>query len=315
MRSMIRGSGLKGGRRLIGVLAVTASLAGTAQGRAGAEQATGPEGEPSAAAQATDASGTVYVTEYDTKDVVAITPDKAVTVLAHLEGDPYGAAVSPDGTTVYVTQNIGGPWSGSVVAIPTAGGAVRTVKDGMWWPYGITISADGRTLYVAEDGFDGDIAAVPAVGGEATRVVEHVMYPKHVSVDAGYLYYSNGTQQVVDGEIRRVNLVDGTSGLLMNRRSNGIALFGNQLESIFAGQLWASPNGHTCGSFSDELCRIQARDDLLKGATDLAVHGDTAYIGTGDGKVVKTTSLRQDSVDTALFADVHHTVYGLAVHL
>lgn len=88
----------------------------------------------------------IYATNYFSKSVSVIdTSGKAALAKISVGIDPYGVAVSPDGTRLYVTHF---PGTGSVSVVDVAGQTVVStilVGDG---PRGVAVSPDGTRLYV-----------------------------------------------------------------------------------------------------------------------------------------------------------------------
>lgn len=89
------------------------------------------------------------------------------------------------------------PSSGTVEAVPTAGGDPQQVASGLWWPHGIAVSPHGQLLYVAENGINGDIVSMPVAfdpDSPPQRVVEHVRYAEAIAPWGDDLYYAGNAE-------------------------------------------------------------------------------------------------------------------------
>ena len=101
---------------------------------------------------------------------------------------PEGLAISPDGKTLYVSNE----WSDTVSEVDAATFAVkRTLKTG-WGPVGLITDRAGKTLYVANSIADSVSLIDLASGAEIKRFVTH-RYPEQVALsrDGRRVYVSN----------------------------------------------------------------------------------------------------------------------------
>src|SRR5262249_14199987 len=91
----------------------------------------------------------VYVTNENSGTVSVIaTPSNMVTATIRVGTNPFGVAVSPDGSKVYVAN--GG--SGTVSVIATATNALTATIPVGNAPFGVAVRPDGSKVYVANAG-------------------------------------------------------------------------------------------------------------------------------------------------------------------
>ncbi|MDP9849276.1 beta-propeller fold lactonase family protein [Streptosporangium lutulentum] len=137
-----------------------------------------------------------YITNYDSDSVSVIdTATNTVTATIAVGGHPAGAAVSLDGTRVYVANaNVG---SGSVSVVDTATNAVTaTIAVGVN-PRGATISPDGTRLYVTNTG-SGSVSVIDTATNTVTATIA-VNRPGGVGVtpDGTRAYVTNSNLDTV----------------------------------------------------------------------------------------------------------------------
>jgi YVTN family beta-propeller protein len=113
-----------------------------------------------------------YITNYNDKTASVIdTTTNTVTATVPVGIDPYGVAVTPDGTKVYVT-NYG---SNNVSVIDTATNNVTTNVPVGGAPNGIAVSSDGTKVYVANN----NDSAVYVINTTTNTVITKVDVGKH----------------------------------------------------------------------------------------------------------------------------------------
>ena len=79
---------------------------------------------------------------------------------------PYGIAVSPDGSKVYVTNE----YSNTVSVIDTATNTVTATVPVESYPSGVAVSPDGTRVYVVNEG--GTVSVIDTVTNTVTAIVE-----------------------------------------------------------------------------------------------------------------------------------------------
>ena len=113
-----------------------------------------------------DAEGkTLYVVEETARQVAIFdVASKKVTKTIPVSLDPTGAALSPDGKTLYIT---GGVAEGAVAVVDVQTGTVTTRLTVGHTPMSPVVSPDGKTLYVCNR-FNGDVSVVDLASGRQT---------------------------------------------------------------------------------------------------------------------------------------------------
>jgi len=133
--------------------------------------------------------GYVYIANEVSSTVSVIsTMSNTVINTIHVGSDPFGVAVSPDGSKVYVT-NIG---SDNVSVINTSTNLVANTVDVGVGPEGISVSPDGSNVYVANYG-DGTVSVINALTNHVTSIIGVGTDPVGivVSLDGSKVYVAN----------------------------------------------------------------------------------------------------------------------------
>jgi YVTN family beta-propeller protein len=92
---------------------------------------------------------------------VISTDTNAVTSTIGSVFHPVGVSVSPDGTTVYVTNSdVSSNLSGTLSVIRTATNHVTTTICGLCAPYGVAASPDGTHIYVTNNMSPGTVSVI-----------------------------------------------------------------------------------------------------------------------------------------------------------
>ena len=168
-----------------------------------------------------------FITNLDSNTVSVInTGNNTLTATVSVGTEPFGAAVSPDGTKVYVTNTKYGE-RGTVSVIDTATNKVTAIVDVgyKYSPCGIAVTPDGKKLYVA----DRDIKAVSVIDTSTNTVTATVpvgVNPLGVAItpDGKKVYVTNrysNTVSVIDTStntiITTVKVGSGPCGVTINQ--------------------------------------------------------------------------------------------------
>jgi YVTN family beta-propeller protein len=101
----------------------------------------------------------------NTVSVIAAATNRVAATVA-VGSEPVGIAVSPDGTTVYVTNS----GSNTVSVIDTATNTVTATIAVGTFPAGAAVSPDGSTLYVTNDG-DNTVSVIAAATNRVAATI------------------------------------------------------------------------------------------------------------------------------------------------
>ena len=161
-------------------------------------------------------------------------------------GYPLGVAISPDGSTVYVTNS-----SNSVSVVKTATNSVLTTILVSKGPYGVVISPDGNTLYVTNYSANtvsvintatNKVTATIAVGSDPTGIA--------ISPDGSTVYVTNqndNSVSVINTTTNTVSAIavnsdpfgvsvssDGQTVYVVNNKSNNVSVIDAATDAIVA---------------------------------------------------------------------------------
>lgn len=184
------------------------------------EGVVGAAGGSAALAYAPD--GTLYVADAADGSIVVIAPGggrSTLTVTGASLVNVGGMCVSPDGGTLYVTDNKGwGDGSGDLYAVSTADGSAATLLAGMDHIDDVAVRASGEIFVTEAAGADLQGAGLGGVyqvsGGSASQVVGGLYYAAGLAFDsAGDLIYQQATDTFV-GEVHRLPIDDSGPGLV-----------------------------------------------------------------------------------------------------
>jgi len=109
---------------------------------------------------------------------------------------PYGVAISPDGTKVYVA-NSDNPGTVSVIdtvaTSPTYNTVIKTVTVGQY-PYGVAVSPDGKKVYVTEGYDPGQVSVIDTVTNQVAATINVGKLPTGIAAtpDGTKIYVANG---------------------------------------------------------------------------------------------------------------------------
>jgi len=196
-------------------------------------------------------------------------------------GDPYGVAISPDGTRVYVTEDNGA----AVSAIDTSSNTVIAKISVPATPSGLAITPDGRHAYVASDGASLSAATVSVIDTSSNTVVATVglaglPWGIAVTPDGTRVYVANSVPTLTGGNAN-VSVIDTSSNAVVANVTLG------------AGLSWGlaiTPDG----------TRAYVATGVLIGSG--ANNGVVSVIDTSSNKVIATVSVA-DPLGVAVSSD------------
>jgi len=166
--------------------------------------------------------GTLYCTDMTDGSAWAIAPDGTASPLP-LSGASLvsvgGMCVSPDGATLYVTDNKGyGDGLGDLYAIDLATGAATTLATGVDGIENVAVRSTGEVFFseAAMDLGASNIYRIDPAGGEAPQpVVTGLDFGAGLGFDsAGNLIYQQAATFSYIGEVYRLPITDGAGGLV-----------------------------------------------------------------------------------------------------
>jgi gliding motility-associated-like protein len=140
-------------------------------------------------------SGFAYVANYGSNTVSVInTASNSLVTNISVGKNPWGVAVSPDGTKVYVTNQT----SNSVSVIDAATNSVSAVINVGMSPEGVAVSPDGGTLYVANE-TSGTVSVINTVTDAIVSLVGVGSNPQGIAVspDGTMVYVANAISNTV----------------------------------------------------------------------------------------------------------------------
>ena len=260
-----------------------------------------------------------YITSYYNNTVSVIdTATNKVTATVNVGSNPFGVAVSPDGTKAYVTN--GG--SNTVSVIDTATNTVTATVNVGKWPYGIAVSPVGTRVYVANENSN-NVSVIDTATNKVTATVHVGRYPSGVafSPDGTKVYVVNqdGTVSVIDTSTNTVTAtvsvgsnpigvavsLDGTNVYVTNYDSNTVSVIDTATNIVTAtvkvgsrpGGVAVSPNGtnvYVTNEYGNNVSVIDATTNTVKATVPVgnspwgvAVNpdGTKVYVVNEDGTV------------------------------
>jgi hypothetical protein len=162
---------------------------------------------------------------------------------------------------------------GSVMAVPTRGGAAFAVAEEQHQPNGIAV---GEThVYWTNYGLlgDGAVKRIPVRGGAPETLVSHKQYLGVVAVDATYAYFVSFYNDPTN-EVMRVPPSGGRVDVLATGQNPaGILLHDEHVywTNFDGGQVMRSTKNGTHAT-------VLNANDLRPGMTGIAIHGDHLYL-------------------------------------
>ncbi len=146
-----------------------------------------------------------YITNSgDTTVSVIDTATNKVTATVNVGSNPYGVAVNPKGTKVYVASDV----NDAVSVIDTATNKVTATVPVGSDPWGVAVNSDGTKVYVANEG-SGTVSVIDTASNKVTATVKVGNYPYGVAVNpAGTKVYAvndlDNTVSVIDTATNKV---------------------------------------------------------------------------------------------------------------
>lgn len=221
-----------------------------------------------------------FVPNYLGNSVSVITvATKAVTTVALLPGtSPQGAALSPDGATVWVA----GTNSDTVIPINVASNAVGTGKPVGDYPTSLAFSPDGTTIYTtnANDTGPGTVSVLHVASGFVTDVIDVVNYPSHLSLS------NNGSTAYVTGPDGAVSIVDLELGVSLDSVPVGTHPQGTAVNPVTGRVYVANRDSNTVTELGIDVERLNGTDryDVGVKISQAAFPSGAAavYVATGE---------------------------------
>jgi YVTN family beta-propeller protein len=159
-----------------------------------------------ATAQGTsNAAKYAYITNSGSTTVSVIdTATNKVTATVNVGSNPYGVAVNPKGTKVYVASDV----NDAVSVIDTATNKVTATVPVGSDPWGIAVNPDGTKVYVANEG-SGTVSVIDTASNKVTATIKVGNYPYGIAVNpAGTKVYAvndlDNTVSVIDAATNKV---------------------------------------------------------------------------------------------------------------
>jgi YVTN family beta-propeller protein len=249
-----------------------------------------------------------YIANYDNHSISVIdtTSDTVVhTISSDVASGPYGVAVSPDGSTVYVADSP----STSVSVISTGLNQVVATITGVPNPTGIVVSPDNSTVYVTD-------LATPDVTVINTSK-EQVVATIHIGSDAHpcgiTVSPDNSTVYVADNSINKVTVIDTSTETITGTISVGSGPQG----------IVVSPDGSTIyvvnGGSNNVSVINTATHSLITNVTvgsspmGMAVtpDGSKVYVSNNGGNTVSVINTSDNTVAATVTVGTHP--WGVAV--
>lgn len=146
--------------------------------------------------------------------------------IAWLLHGPYGLALDPTATSLYVTENN----IGTLTRVDVATGAISRLAFGLEGPRGLALDPSGSIAYVAE-GDTGTLASIDLADGRILRLAGGLGIPDGVTLNAaGTIAYIT----TIAGEIWRVDLISGITHRIVAGLGQawGIALEAGETSAI-----------------------------------------------------------------------------------
>jgi 40-residue YVTN family beta-propeller repeat len=158
-----------------------------------------------ATAQASSSGGTyAYITNDDGTVSIIDTATDTVAKTVQLGNDPYGIAITPDGTTAYVADNK----DNKVYVIDTSTKQVKTSIPVGNSPYGIAITPDGTKVYVANSK-DNTVSIIDTAKNNAMTTVSGFNAPFGIAIFGTNAY-------ITDSGGSTVSIIDTTTNKVMD---------------------------------------------------------------------------------------------------
>ncbi len=188
---------------------------------------------------------------------------------------PFGVAVSPDSSRVYVVTNN----SGSLKVIQTSDNTIIGDFPIVFNPQAVAVHPSGEYVYISEAAFAGSLEVFRTSDNTVISIPTTGANPRGVSVspDGNFVYVSLSFTRDVDVVNANTNMVVDTIFDVSDRQSLFCSAISPDGETLYVAN---APNGN-------EVSVIRLSD---KSVTSIAVDGDTIGVDvTPDGRFVYVT--------------------------
>jgi len=264
------------------------------------------------AATAESASTTApcaYITNYyeGTVSIIDITTNTVKATVPVREW-PFGVAVNPAGTKVYVTTTYGEDkdgvtdLKGVVSVIDTATNTVTATVPVGEWPRGVAVSPDGKTVYAVDSGKYPDYTRSVSVIDAATNTVKAMVpvgnHPEGVAINptGTKVYVASSNVYIIDTATNTVTATvpvgdypfgvavtpDGAKVYVSNADSNTVSAIDTATNTVTA----TVPVDYPCGvAVTPDGTKVYVGNDASKPVSiiDIATNTVTATVYVGDG--------------------------------
>jgi YVTN family beta-propeller protein len=249
-----------------------------------------------------------YVTNRGDNTVSVINASDNTTYTVNVGSNPYGVAVSPDGTKIYVANR----GDNTVSVINASDNTTYTVNVGSN-PWGIAVSSDGTKVYVTNSG-DNNVSVIN-VSDNTTYTVSVGDWPRGIAVspDGTKVYVANywdGTVSVInasDNTTYAVNIgsslwgvavsPDGTNIYVTNYWSNTVSIINASDNTTYPVNVVNHPSGI---AVSPDGTKVYVTETELD---EISISGNVSIIDTATNNVTATVNVGTDIFEIAVTPD------------
>ena len=252
-----------------------------------------------------------YITNSVSNNVSVIdTATNQVTATVNVGSYPYGVAISPDGTKVYVA-NSDNPGIVSVISTIT-NQVVATVPVGQY-PYGVAVTPRGTKVYVTEGYDPGQVSVIDTVTNQVAATVNVGKAPTGIAVtpDGTKVYVANGGNSNVsvintatDQVIATVSVgnapqgvaisPDGTKVYVANNKDGTVSVIDTTTNTVTTVNVGKYPNGV---AVTPDGTKVYVANSNYGGS------GTVSVINTGTNQVTATVPVGYGPYGVAVTPD------------